>query len=219
MTLVKPNFLSLIPIKTEFFFNDTNLAIGTSFFYEIDNNLYLISNWHNFAGRNPMTGKPQSSTAGVPNKIKCRLILDKEFLEWSDYTFDLCDKDGIPRWFQHPREGRIIDVAALKVELPSKFKKLEINQYKFTDMRVEIAQDVFILGFPIGIAGRKELPVWKRGSIASEPGGNYPRILIDTATRKGMSGAPVIMLNLLLKCNTSYIRKYEVPTLKAGGKE
>jgi hypothetical protein len=55
--------------------------------------------------------------------------------------------------------------------------------------------DVFILGYPFELK-LPGFPVWKRGSIASEPDlvrltdGYY---LVDTASRRGMSGAPVIL--------------------------
>ena len=42
------------------------------------------------------------------------------------------------------------------------------------DMRVEagyarVAAEVFILGYPEGLSMQGVMPVWKRGSIASEP--------------------------------------------------
>jgi hypothetical protein len=54
--------------------------------------------------------------------------------------------------------------------------------------------EVFILGYPFG-PEPPGFPVWKRGSIASEPdlaqlGAKY--LLIDTASLPGMSGSPVI---------------------------
>src|SRR6516225_7224252 len=54
--------------------------------------------------------------------------------------------------------------------------------------------DVYILGYPFGI-GPVGLPVWKRGSMASEPDVLLPvqlHLLVDTASRPGMSGSPVI---------------------------
>jgi hypothetical protein len=54
--------------------------------------------------------------------------------------------------------------------------------------------DVFVLGYPLG-KGFSALPVWKRGSIASEPAiiADQQRfVLIDSASRPGMSGSPVI---------------------------
>ena len=54
--------------------------------------------------------------------------------------------------------------------------------------------DVFVLEYPFG-ADPPGFPVWKRGSIASEPHLTRPGpgyMLVDTASRPGMSGAPVI---------------------------
>ncbi len=192
--LVSIDYLSEVPIKTEFYFNETYLALGTCFIYQKDSKLYLVSTWHNFAGKGPQTKQPLSAHGGIPNRIKCKLILDNEILSWEDCFFDLSTEAGIPNWYEHPVHGSNADIAILPIELPTKFKAFPINKYSFTDMRIEVAQDVFILGFPLGINGRKELPIWKRASIASEPGGNFPKIMVDTATRKGMSGSPVIVL-------------------------
>ena len=192
--LVTIDYLSEVPIKTEFYFNETCLALGTSFIYSSKQKLYLVSTWHNYSGRDPITKQPLSSHGGIPNKIKCKLILNQQLLGWNSFFFDLIANDGTNKWIEHPTHGSKVDIAVLPIKLPSKFKSFPINKYSFDDMRVEIAQDVFILGFPLGISGRKELPIWKKASIASEPGGNFPVILVDTATKKGMSGSPVIML-------------------------
>jgi hypothetical protein len=65
----------------------------------------------------------------------------------------------------------------------------------FVDFEPSIGDDVFVLGYPGGVDGGHELALWKRGSIASQPSvdlDQLPKLLIDTATRKGMSGSPVI---------------------------
>ena len=64
-----------------------------------------------------------------------------------------------------------------------------------SDMVSRVAQDVFVLGLPLGIMKTGVFPVWKRGSIVTEPDypvNDMPCFLLDTATREGMSGAPVI---------------------------
>lgn len=46
----------------------------------------------------------------------------------------------------------------------------------------------------MNISGGLNYPLWKRASIASEPSEDLdglPKYLIDTASQKGMSGAPV----------------------------
>jgi len=65
----------------------------------------------------------------------------------------------------------------------------------FVDFQVAVGDDAYVLGFPLGLDGGPRLPIWKRGSIATEPHydlDGLPKILIDTATRPGMSGAPAI---------------------------
>lgn len=59
-------------------------------------------------------------------------------------------------------------------------------------LEVEAGMDCFILGFPEGLFGAGFTPIWKRGSIAAEPYLGHPHY-IDSATRRGMSGSPVII--------------------------
>ena len=57
--------------------------------------------------------------------------------------------------------------------------------------------DVFVIGYPWGLSGSGgALPIYKRGSIASEPAIDYlglPRFLIDCRTSAAMSGSPVLV--------------------------
>ena len=56
---------------------------------------------------------------------------------------------------------------------------------------------MFVLGYPKGISGGRGFPIWKRASIATEPDIQHdglPKLLVDTATREGMSGAPVVAI-------------------------
>lgn len=61
--------------------------------------------------------------------------------------------------------------------------------------RPVIGQDLFIVGYPLQFAAAGDFPIWKRGSIATEPEADYhghSMFLIDAVTREGLSGAPVI---------------------------
>jgi len=65
-----------------------------------------------------------------------------------------------------------------------------------TSLKPYVGMDCFVIGYPKGLKTKGWLPIWKRASIASDPdikNLNEPVILIDTATRKGMSGSPVVM--------------------------
>jgi hypothetical protein len=68
------------------------------------------------------------------------------------------------------------------------------NRLPLDKLSLTPGMDVFVLGYPRGISGGGRFPLWKRGSIASEPDvniDNLPMMYIDTATREGMSRAPV----------------------------
>jgi hypothetical protein len=69
-----------------------------------------------------------------------------------------------------------------------------INEMQNDSLALFVGSDVFVLGYPFGI-GPAGLPIWKRGSIASEPqifSETQRYMLVDTASRPGMSGSPVI---------------------------
>ena len=52
-----------------------------------------------------------------------------------------------------------------------------------------------IIGFPLGLAAGGLLGIWVRGTVPSEPDIDYnalPLMLVDSRTRQGQSGSPVI---------------------------
>ncbi|MEM6807000.1 MAG: hypothetical protein AAF696_36705, partial [Bacteroidota bacterium] len=192
------------------------LAIGTAFTYAYEEQLYLVTNWHNVTGREPGTLKAKNKDAGIPDRLSIRIPVIVEVLgekkldprklqvlEWREYTMllykDIGDCDPTkPVWYEHPQYGYQVDVVVAPITFPEKVFIYPANDPKLNLSRVLLrpSLDVFVLGFPVGMSGGANLPVWKRGSIASEPDidvDNLPKILIDTATRKGMSGAPVYL--------------------------
>ena len=101
----------------------------------------------------------------------------------------------------HPTHQYNIDVIALPIR-KTKDGNLngtnfyEINSFNFDEDNPQVSDEVFVLGHPLkSINDDKSFPIWKRGTIASEPDldiSELPKILIDSATRPGMSGSPVI---------------------------
>lgn len=176
---------------------ETTLAMGTGFVWEKDGQHFLVTNWHNVTGRNPKTGLCLSKKGGVPNRIQGVFHTNWEANERTTMTFDLYDQDGRPLWQVHPQFGNKIDVVALPVEVPAA-ELHPINHVHTVPARTPVGTDVFVLGFPFGL-GAAGFPIWKRASIASEPeatAAEHHYILVDTASREGMSGAPVIMRTL-----------------------
>src|ERR1700722_88193 len=107
-----------------------------------------------------------------------------------------------PLWFEHPEHGRSVDVVALPLSasLAKKYRLLPINKLDFdTAFGPLVADEAFVVGYPFADLSIGIFPIWKRASIASEPGvdlDKLPKMLIDTATRPGFSGSPVIMQRL-----------------------
>jgi hypothetical protein len=85
-------------------------------------------------------------------------------------------------------------VVALPLEIAQDVEPYPINHMPSDDLAFAIGMDVFVIGYPYGL-GSNGLPVWKRASVASEPNmfvESQMHIYIDTASRPGMSGGPVI---------------------------
>lgn len=169
----------------------TELALATSFLYRRHGYLYLVSNWHNLSGRNPETKQPLSEHAGVPDTISCYACLNGQYIkrEWLDISLN---SGGKPKWYEHPKHGSKIDIGVMPIELNEKYKAIVVNEIPQTKMVLRVSHDIFVLGYPLGLVNSHGLPIWKRATVASEPGVSEPSFLVDTATRSGMSGSPVI---------------------------
>lgn len=109
-------------------------------------------------------------------------------------TIRLRQDDRSPKWYVHPQHGHRVDIVALPIVVEPPAAPNPFNDLEAAALRLEIGMDVFILGYPFQ-PGPTALPIWKRASVASEPQAIVPEqlhILLDTASRPGMSGSPVI---------------------------
>jgi hypothetical protein len=200
--------LTRTAIKLSLFFDDQELAHGSCFLYRHGSAVFLITAAHNFTGKHPGTGECLSRTGGIPNRAKVAVAVAEPDEQgqlrvgWYDWTLPLYDPD---RPLHDPDErplwtaGDGTDVAALR--LPSEIEPqlewhTEVTEdlALFAQFRMFAGMDAFVLGFPEDFTGGGVLPIWKRATLATEPGvANLMKspVLIDTATRNGMSGAPV----------------------------
>jgi hypothetical protein len=196
MTSIDVLSLTTVPIHP--FFNDVPLPHATAFVWKRNNRHYLVTNWHVVAARNTETGENLLCGAR-PNKLKAQFNLRVPVFEKDTVDIPIRDDEDSPLWHIHTTHAhKRIDIVAIPLELgvgPMQTALNPINELANARLRIEIGMEVFILGYPFG-AKPPALPVWKRGSIASEPDlvrltdGYY---LIDTASRPGMSGSPVIL--------------------------
>jgi hypothetical protein len=189
---------SLTTIPIDLRFNEQPLSSATAFTWERDDMQYLVTAWHNVSGRDPNTDKHLSRTAAEPNMLHGMFnTKGKNIGHKHQLSLRIRQDSGKVNWLVHPTHKRGIDLVAIPLlgEPVSSIHFYSINKMGSEDLLVGIGMDVFVLGYPFGF-GKTGLPVWKRGSIASEPD-LVPHVekylLVDTASRPGMSGSPVIL--------------------------
>jgi len=189
---------SLTTVPIELLFNSTPLGNATSFVWKhTDDRYFLITNWHVVSGRDALTRKYLKAHGGRPNRLLARFNLRQRIFEKQPIDIAIRDENDQPLWLVHPSQGPGVDVVAIPLPFRGNeptFDMHPINTLSSAGLLTLISMEVFILGYPFG-PEPPGYPVWKRGSIAAEPdlvrlGPQY--LLVDTASRPGMSGAPVI---------------------------
>ena len=178
------------------------LASATAFCDKWAGRQYLVTNWHNVTGRYPSTGQPIFKDCVVPSFLRAHFIR----LHATDAGPAIRPVDTFPvdipignahdaSWLMH-ETGQAIDIAA--VALPDDDRRYIIPMAEAVqelNPQLEIGDELFILGFPRGLRPTGNFPIWKRASVATEP--RWPAnqehcFWVDSATREGMSGSPVI---------------------------
>jgi len=170
---------------------------ATSFLWKHESDLYLITNWHCITGWHPTKDEPLDPMGFWPEIAVVSPIVQGDAGEAvrQELILELRNDEGA-LWLEHPTFGRRVDVAALKLPLTNeRLITLPANEVTQQRLRFMVADDAFIIGFPdISTEG---FPIWKRASLATEPymdPDGLPKVLVDTATRSGMSGAPVYVI-------------------------
>lgn len=179
-----------------------HIAKATAFLYRYESTYWLITNHHNFSGVNMVTRRRIDDWKGSPLKYILPIPMDGKIPRRESAIFDLYT-DETPNWFIHPEFGYEVDVVAMPLGFKDDQRPVAINDPGMltATQRLRVSDDVFVIGYP-GVHKDSRLessfPIWKRASIAFEPdldSGGLPRMYVDTASRPGMSGSPV-----LLKC-------------------
>ena len=201
--LPKLDRYSLVACSLTTLANGNALSTASGFIWTRDGRHFLITNWHVLSGLNAISAQPMHKSLACPDKVRVKAWRrgDVGYI-LADITIDLVDAQGQSTWIEHPVHGRAVDVAAIYL-LPQEFipNIKSLNELPDTlDMAVHVGSDVFILGWPLSPDVVGPAPIWKRGTIASEPSianmqGEH-HLLVDTATRPGMSGSLVIARSL-----------------------
>jgi trypsin-like peptidase len=201
--LDQPSFQSLV---LEAALEQKGLATATGFIVtRPDDSPLLITNWHVVTGRRPGTSQPLSASGEVPTSLRIQHNVHEKLGHWLVKTERLYDESGQPLWLEHPEHGSRVDVVGLPL---TDLKGAACYPYSYlgpsghgaaelpVPMKWGPSDFVNIIGFPFGWTGGGGLGIWVQGAIATEPELEYeglPRFLIDSRTRSGQSGSPVVI--------------------------
>lgn len=202
--------------------NDIELAHATGFWFKRKEQYYLVTNWHVVSGRNAYNRQPLDKNGTIPEVLGAYFQSSRLGFMSPPVIIPLYNEDK-PIWWQH-RRGQDIDVAVIPFayEESDGYKIFTVNeQQNELPLFFNVGVDVFVVGYPLNIDHGYLLPIWKRGSVATTPTFPFdglPLFLIDTLSREGMSGSPVLVRSIGggLMDNMSYIGSPQIFTRFVG---
>lgn len=184
--------LSGIARYIRMYFGSTPLASGTCFFVMSSDGPVLVTNRHNFTGRNNLTGEVLHKQGGIPDHAVVTLHGPEEV----HYHIDLVDHatPELTAWIEHPTLGSKADIVALPVkEMTNIIGETNSVSLENDWHRWDVGSELHVIGYPYGQIGGP-FPIWSKGFIASEPDidiADLPIFLVDCRSRPGQSGSPV----------------------------
>lgn len=178
---------------------------ATGFFLQVKHNIYFITNNHVVGGKYhtdefKRDHKNDSIKDILPDIVKIRLY-DKTLGGFKFETLGLEDSKAnllyIKIYENEKDSNSLVDAVAIPIEGVNEIiTKLQINGYDSSTIgKIPLydSQQLFVIGYPQNTDNF--YPIWKSGTIASEPGFmsvGISTFYIDATTRKGMSGSPVV---------------------------
>ncbi|ADW17182.1 hypothetical protein Despr_1009 [Desulfobulbus propionicus DSM 2032] len=173
---------------------------GTGFYFlsNKDNGqvLFLLTNYHVLTGSAPSERK-----APIGDNIFFQFHeSDTETGKIRNSNLPLFTPSGKPLWLvssDHPEAD--FAVIPLPTQCSKDCKVFCLSEEWATQkMKIRPATDVSLVGYPYGFYDTSNaLPIWKSGTLASEPKVNFegkPLMLIDVSAFPGMSGSPVFAI-------------------------
>jgi hypothetical protein len=128
-------------------------------------------------------------------------LSDTETGKVKTIRFPLFAKNGKPVWIQstsYPEADLAVMPLATSLYQHCKIYCISAEWAK-GNLRVRPTTQVTLVGYPYGYYDKKNaLPIWKTGSVASEPEVNFggkPLFLVDVSAFPGMSGSPVFAIS------------------------
>lgn len=189
--MIEPLLLTTARVTT--FEGERSLTNATSFFFERDGRLFLVT------GRHVLIDTP---TRHFPDRIEIELHTDPVNMTQSTGFSIPLYRDGKSIWRQGLDSAGEIDVAAIEIEraaLPATtvYRAFTTRHLVAVLDQVEVGTSLLVVGFPLGFHDTvHHMPVVRQAVVASSFGLRFQGMgyfLTDARTHRGTSGAPVIM--------------------------
>ena len=197
---MKVDHLSLSTTPVHLFMENKLVSTGTGFYYleqhQQDQVLFLVTNYHVLTGASPSEGKTP-----IGDKISFQLHQSEEETgKIKTVQIPLFTKSGKPVWITS-KSFPEADIAIIPVSqsLCQQCKVYSISaKWSTPKMLIRPTTNVTLVGYPYGFYDAiNALPIWKTGTIASEPSIDFdgkPLLLVDVSAFPGMSGSPVFAI-------------------------
>jgi len=169
------------------------LTNATSFFFERDHRLFLVTSRHVLF---------DAPSAHYPDRIEIELHVDETNMAKSISFSVLLYRDGAAIWRPGKDTAGAIDVAVIEMDRNSLPTSLVYRAFTPEHLlgpheHAEVGTPLLVVGFPLGFHDTlHHLPIVRQGVIASSFGLRFEGrgyFLTDARTHRGTSGAPVVM--------------------------
>jgi S1-C subfamily serine protease len=174
----------------------TILGSATGFVVSRSDRHYLITNRHVVRGRHNDTDEFLHPSGAVPDNVIIWHNSRGKLGTWLPKEERLLDVTGRSLWLEHAVYGGRVDVVALPLTDIDDASLYAYDPWNPGPAIVVSPSDlVSIIGFPFGLLAGGAFGIWISGFVASEPQiqlNDLPCFLVDSRTRPGSSGSPVI---------------------------
>ena len=179
----------------------TVVSHGTGFFWRVGERPVLVTARHVFSGTDPFTDAVISPLGYIPEIVRVypSFSYPGGVTRVGPIVVTLLS-EGQKRWVEDPDFNQLrTDIAAVGVQIyvPAGQKVACLNDPDagLSAVMTHVGFDCSIVGYPNNNLAGLRTPIWRRGTIASEPIlpiDGKPMFLIDASTSPGFSGSPVM---------------------------
>lgn len=174
------------------FVGPRSLSGASSFFFQREGRLFLVTNRHVFA---------DEASGHHPDRIEIEVHADvRDLTRYATFSIPLY-RNGLALWRQATDSGGPVDMAAIEIDrsrLPphTMLQAFGPGHLESRNEDVAVGDALTIIGFPLGFHDlMHHLPVARSASLASAYGVRFQQqgcFLTDARTHRGSSGSPVL---------------------------